>query len=183
MKSCQQNSQQSIYEHGLAVSESLRNFLNYIFNNNSLPKWYRIPQWLDDNIDFIKSRLLSSDILLEYTLFHDCGKPYCFEIDKLGNFHFPNHAEISERIWLENGGDNQIGRLIGMDMLIHTIKDIDIKNFSKHKESISLLITGLAEIHANALMFGGIDSVSFKIKYKQIDRRGNALIKELNARY
>lgn len=45
--------------------------------------------------------------------------------------------------------------------------------------AISLLITGLSEIHANASMFGGIESTSFKIKYKQIDSRGKAILKQL----
>jgi hypothetical protein len=50
--------------------------------------------------------------------------------------------------------------------------DLTIKDLS------SLLITSLAEIHANAELFGGVDSVSFKSKYKQIDRRGNKFCKK-----
>jgi hypothetical protein len=34
----------------------------------------------------------------------------------------------------------------------------------------------LCEIHANADMFGGINSTSFKIKFKQINKRGKAII-------
>lgn len=38
------------------------------------------------------------------------------------------------------------------------------------------LIAGLSEIHANASMFGGIDSTSFKIKWKQISKRGKKIL-------
>jgi hypothetical protein len=44
-----------------------------------------------------------------------------------------------------------------------------------------LLLTGLAEVHANAKMFGGLESTSFKIKFSQIEKRGNAIIKELKS--
>lgn len=46
--------------------------------------------------------------------------------------------------------------------------------------TISLLVTGLAEIHANAEMFGGLNSIGFKIKYKQINQRGKQILKILN---
>jgi hypothetical protein len=32
-------------------------------------------------------------------------------------------------------------------------------------------------ITSNASMFGGIESTSFKIKYKQLDKRGNQVLK------
>jgi len=64
-------------------------------------------------------------------------------------------------------------------MEIHTIKAKELSFFIKNKEAISLLITGLSEIHANAEMFGGIESINFKIKYKQIDSRGKQIIKLL----
>ena len=66
-----------------------------------------------------------------------------------------------------------------MDM--HTLSAAGIDNFCylRRKEAISLLISALAEIHSNAQMFGGIESDSFKIKWKHIDRRGNAICKKL----
>jgi len=64
-------------------------------------------------------------------------------------------------------------------MLIHTMKAKDIDNFINKEEAISLLFTGLCEIHANAELFGGIQSTSFKIKLKQINNRGKQIIKKL----
>ena len=112
-------------------------------------------------------------------MYHDLGKPFCRTVDENGKQHFPNHAQVSEKIWLENGGDVQVGRLIGMDMDIHTIKAVQVPEFASRPEAISLLLTGLAEVHSNAKMFGGIESTSFKIKFGQIEKRGNAIIKEL----
>ena len=54
-----------------------------------------------------------------------------------------------------------------------------VPEFAKMPEAISLLLVALSEIHANAEMFGGIESTSFKIKWKQIDKRGNAICKLL----
>jgi hypothetical protein len=44
---------------------------------------------------------------------------------------------------------------------------------------LTLLVTSLCELHSNASMFGGIESTSFKIKYKQLDKRGNQVLKLL----
>lgn len=46
--------------------------------------------------------------------------------------------------------------------------------------AITLLITGLSEIHSNAKMFGGTDSTSFKIKLKSITQRGKQIFKIKN---
>ncbi len=60
-------------------------------------------------------------------------------------------------------------------MKIHLIKDIEIESFI-NKYSSTLLFVGFAEILANAKYFGGYDSQSFKIKYKQLDRRGKKIV-------
>jgi hypothetical protein len=43
-----------------------------------------------------------------------------------------------------------------------------------------LLLTGLCELHSNAQMFGGIDSTSFKIKFKQLERLGKKVIERIS---
>jgi hypothetical protein len=63
-----------------------------------------------------------------------------------------------------------------MDMDIHILSADALKEFSERPEAISLLITGLAEIHSNASMFGGIESTSFKIKWKHLNKRGRQLL-------
>src|SRR3546814_11232276 len=84
---------------------------------------------------------------------------------------FPDHAAISEAAWLAAGGDPEIGDLIGMDMDVHLLKGDDVESFSKRPQARALLITALSEVHANASMFGGIESTRFKIKWKHLDKR------------
>ena len=65
-------------------------------------------------------------------------------------------------------------------MEIHTIKAKDIDSFCEDpKIALTLLIIGLCELHSNAELFGGIESTSFKIKYKQINKRGARIIKNI----
>jgi hypothetical protein len=179
MMNCPQNNTQTIYQHGLSVQAHLKQLVDHIQDGTSLSNW-RIPSWFFKYKEYIKKNLLPTDILLEYALFHDCGKPFCLTTDENGRNHFANHAQISAATWKENGGCDQIGRLIAMDMDIHTLKSEQVEEFCKRPECCSLLLSGLAEIHANAEMFGGIESTSFKIKWKQIDRRGNQIFNEIN---
>lgn len=178
MEQCYQTPGQNIYQHGLSVRDHLQQILCFLQKQDPLEGW-RIPSWLASGKEFLFSKILSWDVLETYTVYHDVGKPFCRTVDADGKQHFPDHAQVSERIWLENGGDAQVGRLIGMDMDIHTIKAVQVPEFASRPEAISLLLTGLAEVHSNAKMFGGIESTSFKIKFGQIDKRGNAIIKEL----
>jgi hypothetical protein len=128
----------------------------------------------------ILSKLFDDEIMDAYTLYHDCGKPYCRTVDAEGKQHFPDHANVSHQVWTKIFPDKPntalIGNLIKMDMDIHCLKSEQLEAFAERPEAISLLITGLCEIHANASMFGGIESTSFKIKWKQIDKRGRQIL-------
>ena len=68
---------------------------------------------------------------------------------------------------------------MGMDMDIHLLKGDGVPEFAIRPEAATLLLTGLAEVHANAAMFGGIESTSFKMKFKHLKRRGNAISRHL----
>lgn len=61
-------------------------------------------------------------------------------------------------------------------MCLHTDSseqiDFNLKNVWSKKDAYTLLLVSLCEIHSNASMFGGIESVSFKSKWKKIDQRG-----------
>lgn len=102
---------------------------------------------------------------------------YCLEIDENNKRHFPNHANISEQTWLSIGGSKEVANLIRMDMDIHLLKAEGIAEFSSRPEWATLILTGIAEVHANAEMFGGFDSVSFKIKAKHIEKRLKQILK------
>ena len=176
----------SILEHGIQVSQYFLDLYTHLQFNRKLTYNWNIPEWLLNNKEFILNNLLPIGILTTYQIYHDIGKPYCKIYDlESRKAHFPDHANISSEIWNKTSPDTLIGRLIQQDMDIHIIKATELKKFIgiddfDHKIAISLLITGLAEIHANAKMFGGLNSTSYKIKYKQINSRGKQIIKILS---
>lgn len=178
MQNCKQTETQSVYQHGVSVKEHIFELISFLKTNQVNEGW-RLPAWIIDYRKQLLSSLLSEDIIEEYTIYHDCGKPYCLSIDEQGRRHFPNHAEVSYQTWLSVGGSIQAAKLMKMDMMIHTMKAVDIDEFIKHPEAITLLLAGLAEVHSNAKMFGGIESESFKIKWNQINKRGKVICSKL----
>lgn len=178
MNNCEQTKGLTVYQHGVSVSNFFEDLRGHIMNGEALSNTWKLPSWAKNKK--LWDKLLPVDEVIEYLTYHDCGKPYCRIVDEEGKAHFPNHAEVSGDIWRSIGGKEPIALLMSMDMDIHTIKASEMEEFSQRIQACTLLIAGLSEIHSNASMFGGIDSVSFKSKYKQIDRRGKALIKLLN---
>jgi len=180
MKNCEQTKGMSILDHGNMVAEYSNDLVNHLYYENPLMYEWKLPEWLALNIDLIADNLYEDKDLEVYQVFHDCGKPFCRIIDNESRVHFPNHAKISGEIFRQVfSNKDYIAKLIEMDMDVHLLKSQEVEEFSKRPEAISLLITALAEIHANASMFGGIDSVSFKIKWKQINKRGKQILEQI----
>lgn len=178
MESCPQTETQSVYQHGLSVRDHLFELINFLETGTIGSQW-KLPAWIFEYKNQIANSLLSKEIIEQYTIFHDCGKPYCLTIDQNGKRHFPNHSEVSYHTWMKVDGNEQIAKLIKHDMMIHTMKANDVEYFCQQNEAITLLLAGLSEVHSNAKMFGGIESESFKIKYSQINKRGKAICLKL----
>jgi len=139
----------------------------------------RIPDWFVEYHEVLVSLQLPIKQVKQYIINHDCGKHLCQVADDDGRVHYPDHANVSADYWLKHSNDDLVGKLIRNDMFFHICKAKDLEDTNLDKRELAtLLITALAEIHANAEMFGGIDSQSFKIKYKQIERRGKAFVKD-----
>jgi hypothetical protein len=169
-----QTNTQNVLEHGISVAKHFKKLLD-----NNTENW-KLPTWFIDNKDFIMNNLHSEKDILEYHLMHDCGKPYCITIDEEGKKHFPNHAQVSFDTYNKIFNNKIVADLILKDMIFHTIKANEVEDFVKNNSMqtvLTLLVTALCELHANASMFGGIESTSFKIKYKQLDKRGNQVLK------
>lgn len=181
MRQCGQTTDTNVLQHGVNVYKYFLDLKSHVLQGSELKYKWKAPEWiyskeLWDAIDDIGNNVIRS-----YIVFHDCGKPFCLTIDEDGRRHFPNHAEMSSKVWSDIHGEGAVSDLMGMDMLIHTIKDADIDEFKKNPYWPILVIVGLCEIHSNASMFGGIESSSFKSKYKQIDRRAKALLRTTQA--
>lgn len=177
MQACEQTSGLNVLQHGESVREFYLDLKRHILEGTPLTHPWRLPAWAGEKA--LWDLTLDDQALAEYQVFHDCGKPFCRTVDDEGRQHFPNHAAISEQIWLQAGGNPLSARLMGMDMDIHLLSGEGTQEFCARPEAASLLLTGLAEIHSNARMFGGIESTSFKMKWKHIDRRGKQITKTL----
>ena len=177
MQNCEQTKGQSVLEHGQSVRNYLFDIINHLKDGSPLKYQWVLPDWAIENKDFILSNLPSDRNLKLYTTLHDCGKPYCLTIDNSGKRHFTNHAEISADTFSSIFDNKEVEDLIRHDMDIHLLKSDGVEEFCKNPNVITLLLTGLAEIHSNSQMFGGIDSISFKIKWKCINQRGKQIFK------
>jgi len=176
MKICQQTKSQSVLEHGFSVKNHMMDLLNHLELGTNLKYQWKLPEWIYEEKDFILQHLEERKTLKIYTIMHDCGKPLCLQIDSEGKRHFPNHAEVSYQTFVKFYDYPVAAQLILHDMGIHTLKSEGVEEFSNSPYAITHLIVGLAEIHSNAKMFGGIDSTSFKIKHKCICKRGKQII-------
>jgi HD domain len=164
---------QTVWEHGISVKDHTFDLVNHLRHGTPLKYQWRLPDWILPLKDKILSRLAPDSDLYLYTVFHDCGKPKC----STGARHFPDHARVSAEVFNEHFPDlPSIGRLIRSDMDMHLLKSCDVDEFACRPEAITLLIVALAEVHSNAQLFGGMDSTSFKIKWKQISKRGNQIL-------
>lgn len=171
MSNCSQSQGQTILQHGEAVAARYKDLIG-----KQEMEW-RLPDWFD--LDFLVPLIPPGEIMEQYHIYHDCGKPYCRTVDEEGKQHFPDHAKISSSIWRVHGGSEQIAELILRDMDMHLMKAAQAAEYDRLDLAPALLLTALSELHANAEMFGGIESTSFKIKFKSLNKVGRNIINKL----
>lgn len=142
---------------------------------------YRLPQWYIEHKDSILENLHDWKTIKHYNIWHDIGKPYCLTIDADGKQHFPNHAKKSKEIWDELFPQHSIiSNLIAHDMDFHTMTFDELMEQGLSTQDLcTLMLTALAELHSNASMFGGIESTSFKIKFKKLEKLGKKICDKL----
>ena len=182
MESFEQTKGQNIYQHGLSVWEYAKKISSGQFDG------MKIPEWFQESYFQIINQIVPYKTLKRYCIFHDCGKPFCRVIDEEDRQHFPNHADISAVIYKQTFPDDHIGEwLVRNDMALHMGSAKDIQKLCEETEDkrllLTLIISAFAEVHSNASMFGGIDSTSFKIKWKKINQRAKQIVKLLNMEY
>ncbi len=143
------------YRHGKSVNEWYKKLLANpsMTNDESITAWIKTYQPID---------------LMPYHYFHDCGKPFCHTVDADGKEHYPNHAQVSYDMYIEMFGETAYAEMILHDMDFHTKRGDEINEIWKLPYADHLYITAWSELFANALMFGGTESDSFKIKRKRL---------------
>lgn len=181
MKETPQTNSQSVWEHGVSVQEYLFDLLDHLREDKPLKNEWRIPEWVYEQKEFLLENLPSDETLSLYTLYHDCGKPFCITYDDEGRRHFPDHAEVSYKIFNQHFNDPIAAELIRRDMDFHLLKADTLKQFSEYKYCAALILTGLSELHSNAKMFAKgeedpLNSIGFKIKWKNSNKRGKQVL-------
>lgn len=163
MQACEQTAGVSVLEHGWSVHQSYQDLIK------ALDRGYG-PTVLQNLWETLRERLVAPDDIEVYQTYHDCGKPAC-----ANEGHFPDHAEHSAKQWEAIYGPGIVSELMRLDMKFHLMNATEAADFWSHPLAPTLYVTAWAEILANAAMFGGEDSVSFKIKKKKLERAGRAL--------
>lgn len=178
MLKCPQTKTQTVFQHGMSVFNYFNDLITEDFEK------FKLPDWFKPNQKELFSNLHLYENISLYCRFHDCGKYFCLQYDSDNNVHFPDHANVSKKLFLEATNNKLVANLIGCDMILHTESaekiDYYLKNEWTKQDAYTLLLVALCEIHSNANMFGGIESDSFKIKWKKISQRGNQILKFYN---
>lgn len=171
----------TIYVHGEMVHDSYLKLINALNNNNEayLQKW--TGGFSEDFKDLLLENQYDMNTMQQYHIYHDCGKPYCRTIDENGRQHFADHAKVSKEVYEQYFDNATIASLIENDMQFHTLKGEELSswletNKNNKKFLASLYLTAWSEIIANSSMFGGEESISFKIKKKALIKAGKKLI-------
>lgn len=135
------------------------------------------PQWLTQFGEQLLAHQQPGYDMAEYLVNHDCGKAATYCVDEQGRAHFPGHAEKSAQMWRQAGRSEVQARLMELDMALHTMPVSEMAEFAKNPLAPSLLLATYAQLHSNAQsVFGGLESDSFKMKLKALNRRAKALI-------
>lgn len=177
MTACEQTKGMTVLEHGQLVHAYYTDLIAHLRTGSPLSYQWRVPEWVYTLKDRLLGEILDDQTMERYLVHHDCGKPYCRTVDENGKQHFPDHAKVSYEVWSTLfPEETTVAELIRLDMMIHTVKAEQVPEFAGHPFSASLILAGLSEVHANASMFGGLQSDSFKIKFKQIEKRGRQIL-------
>lgn len=134
--------------------------------------------FLENYADKLINLQYSDDIIREYAIYHDIGKPDSLVIDENGKKHYPDHANISANLYEKYNNHNEncdiISSLIRNDMLFHVNNGYEIlSKITNPQHLATLLCASLAELYANKQMFG---EESFKIKYKKLAKKAKLIL-------
>ncbi|KVP75482.1 hypothetical protein WJ96_07175 [Burkholderia ubonensis] len=177
MRACMQFRTQNVLEHGEAVLAKYQTLMAHA-RDGRLPDGWRQPKWwTPETAQRLAQAQPPEAIMTNYLRYHDCGKPICRIQDEAGRQHFPNHAAVSAQLWAQIGGHPDEVWLMANDMLLHTGSAEECEAIRGRHLAPALMFAALSEIHANAEMFGGIETDSFKSKAKQLERRTTQLLK------
>lgn len=169
MEQCEQAPGLNMLGHGQLVHAKYRALMDQLASNSHpCPHLAAI---------YAKFELPPAHTLERYHVYHDCGKHLVATVNEDGRRQFPNHAQASAQQYaLLFPEDTRTAHLILHDMDFHTLRGDDLLALCQDPLAPILYFTAWAEVYANAEMFGGQQSDSFKIKAKRLIQAGKKLL-------
>lgn len=169
MEKCCQAEDLNMLQHGQLVHEKYKELISSLAAGTS--------KHAELNALYSKYNLPPPSVLERYHVYHDCGKHLCETIGEDGRRRFPNHAEVSAQQYAHLFPEDGFTiNLIRRDMDFHALKGDDLVQLCKSPFAPILYFTAWAEINANAEMFGGTESESYKIKRSRLIQAGKKLL-------
>ena len=83
VKTDQIEGKQSVLAHGESVFRKLKEILKFLKGSEKFPL-IKAPLWLEENRNVFLKEIYNEKDLFLYTVFHDCGKPFCRIKDEHG---------------------------------------------------------------------------------------------------
>ena len=156
-------------EHGTRVHDSYLQLWGGLAASEFKQDEPALQAWFDRVRSAMPNALLEPEGLRAYHVYHDCGKHLVLYTDETGRRHFPDHA-VASALQYANifPNDHRTQDLIAHDMDFHTMRGDDLRALWTQPFAATLYLTAWAEVRANAAMFGGFQSESYKIKRSRL---------------
>ena len=156
-------------EHGTRVHDSYTQLWGGLAASEFEQDEPALQAWFNRIRSTMPDALLAPEDLHAYHVYHDCGKHIVLCTDDTGRRHFPDHAAASALQYAAIfPNDHRTSYLIAHDMDFHTMRGDDLRVLWTQPLAATLYLTAWAEIRANAGMFGGFQSESYKIKRSRL---------------
>lgn len=170
MAACEQAPGLNMIQHGQMVHDRYRWLLDQIQAGQA-------PHPILEAAAQVHLTWAPAEAVERYHLYHDCGKPLVMTTGPDGQRRFPGHADASAQQYALLFPDDRLTRhLIHRDMDFHTLRGDDLIALCHDPSAPTLYLTAWAEVYANASLFGGAHSDSFKIKAKRLVQAGKKLL-------
>lgn len=170
MTICYQAENLNMLQHGKSVYKEYRKLIYQLNNSEGDATLLAVYSLIKDSIP-------PPSVLKRYMVLHDCGKHLCLITDENGKRHFPNHAQNSANQFLAIFAEDRFTSiLISKDMDFHLARGEQLETIWKNPLAPILYLSAWASINANAEMFGGKESDSYKIKRSRLIQSGKKFL-------
>ena len=175
MWSCEQSPGVSVLDHGVSVRTRYPDLGGRALKGQPLLTGWPMPTWALEAETC--ASLPGEAVMKENQVHHNCGKPEVLKTDTGRRMYFPGHVAVSVHTCLAARGSPEAAAIMAIDA--NLLKAGVVREFVDRPQADAPFLTALAEVHSKAAIFRGTDSESFKIKAKNLDKRGSQVIRAI----